>query len=306
MTASNIRFWGGEEWEEYIQSLLKRYYGPGNYQELPAKHGGDFGIEGYSTDGCAYQCYAKQEPCTTLELYEAQRDKITTDIGKFMANKVALVKLFGGTLINRWILVVPRHESASLAQHASKKTEEVLRVGLPYVSDDFKIIIVTDSSFKREMNELANAGVIRIEIDTKNLEIEARDRKSWLESNDCLVENLHIKANKIPKLSADKNLEVFKHHMIDNYLRGQNLLSYISENFPDIYVKLNTCKRTYEYHLQTTSLIIDNKPDQHLIEAIEGYSCELGKSVPSLPSETIMILKSEAVSDWLMRCPLDF
>lgn len=156
MTSLNVRFWEGEEWEKHIQLLLKRHYGPGNYQEVPAKHVGDFGIEGYSINGCAYQCYATQEPCTTQQRYDAQRDKITTDIGKFIRNEPELVKLFGGTLIRRWILIVPVSESASLVQHASKKSKEVLRAGLPYVSDDFKVIIDTDSCFAKEINELVD------------------------------------------------------------------------------------------------------------------------------------------------------
>lgn len=306
MSDISIRFWEGEEWEKHIQLLLKRRYRIGNYQELPAKHGGDFGIEGYSTDGCAYQCYAKEEPCTTSVLYEAQRDKITVDIGKFIKNKPELVKLFGGTLIDRWILVVPRHESAKLAQHASKKSEEVMQLRLPYVSDKFKIVIITDDYFSKEINELTAAGVLDVGIDTNSLAIEEKDRTLWLKNNDTLVNNLHIKANKIPKVFADAKVEEFKEHMIGNYLRGQNLLNYFSENFPDIYVKLNTCKQAYEYHLQTMSFVVDISPAQHLNEAIEKYSCELQKNVPYLPSNTIQTLKSEAVSDWLMRCPLDF
>jgi len=56
--------------------LLKRHHGHTNYQEVPAKHGGDLGLEGFSTNGCAYQCYAAQGYRDTNSLYEAQRDKM--------------------------------------------------------------------------------------------------------------------------------------------------------------------------------------------------------------------------------------
>jgi hypothetical protein len=196
------RSWEGEEWEKYIQLLLKRHYGPGNYQEVPAKHVGDFGIEGYSTNGCVYQCYATQEPCTTKLRYESQRDKITTDIGKFISNKSNLIQLFGCTSINRWILVVPVSKSALLMQHASTKTEEVLQKQLPYVADDFKIIIITDDYFAKEINELTNVGVVKI--DFQNLETTEESIKEWLNNNDRLTKNLHMKVQKIPKLSCDK------------------------------------------------------------------------------------------------------
>ena len=304
MTSLNVRFWEGEEWEKHIQLLLKRHYGPGNYQEVPAKHVGDFGIEGYSTDGCAYQCYATQEPCTTQQRYDAQRDKITTDIGKFIRNKPELVRLFGGTLIRRWILIVPVSESASLVQHASKKSEEVLRAGLPYVSDDFKVVIDTDSCFAKEINELANSGVISIE--NQNINVDPDRRNDWITSNDGLVGALSQKAEKIPRLAIDGKIEDFKISMIEHYLRGQNLLDSFSKNYPDIYAQLDNCKRMYEFELKTLSLINSNPAPQHLTEAFKQYSGKLKDSAPNLQSTIIDALSWEGISDWLMRCPLDF
>jgi hypothetical protein len=304
MKSSNLRMWEGEEWEQHIQLLLKRHYRPGDYQEIPAKHCGDFGIEGYSTDGCAYQCYATQEPCTTLQRYESQRNKITTDIGKFIDNKPELIKIFGKTLIRRWILMVPVAESAQLVQHASKKTQQVLDVSLPYVSSDFKVIISTDSCFAKEINELANAGVL--DVDMQSLEIEEKTRIQWLGSNDSLVVNLNSKAEKIPGLCTDEKKDKFKYSIIDHYLRGQNLMEEFNRNFPDIYAKIDVCKQSYEYHLQTMSLMDNSEGHKYFSQAVKDYNCELRKSIPTLPPAVIQVLSWEAISDWLMRCPLDF
>ncbi|AFZ61169.1 hypothetical protein H6G54_29005 [Anabaena cylindrica FACHB-243] len=304
MTFSNIRLWEGEEWEKYIQLLLKRHYGPGNYQEIPAKHCGDFGIEGYSTEGHTYQCYAPSEPCTTQHRYELQRDKITTDIGKFIRNKSELIKVFGGTVISRWILVVPVSESATLVQHASKKAEEVLKAGLPYVSNNFKIIVSTDSCFEKEKKELTNIGLI--DIHTPSVEIEPELRESWLETNNKLVNNLNYKAKKISKLSDNERIEKFKHLMIDNYLQGQNLLESLNKNYPDLYATIDNCKRSHERYLEMMSSINDNPANQHLSQALKEYESNLQKSIPNLPPATIQKLSCEAVSDWLMRCPLNF
>lgn len=304
MTSSHVRFWEGEEWEKYIQLLIKRHYGPGNYQEVPAKHVGDFGIEGYSTNGCAYQCYATQEPCTTQQRYEAQRDKITTDISKFIRNKPELIKLFGGTLIHRWILIVPVSESASLVQHASKKSNEILQAKLPYISDDFKVIIDTDSCFAKEINELANPGVLLVENQDININSEKRD--DWIISNDGLVGALSQKAQKIPRLVSDEKIEDFKMSVIEHYLRGQNLLDSFSKNYPDIYAQLDNCKRMYECELRTLSLINSDPAPQYLSEALKQYSAKIRSSAPNLPSATIDALSWEGISDWLMRCPLDF
>jgi hypothetical protein len=304
MASSHVRNFEGDEWENYIQLLLKRHYRTGDYQEIPARHGGDFGIEGYSTDGCAYQCYAAQEPCTTQKRYESQRDKITVDIGKFIRNKAKLIELFGNTRIDRWILVVPTSESAQLVQHASKKAQKVLDASLPYVSDDFKVMVITDSCFAKEINELSNAGVI--EVDTKAIDVNAEDVDGWAISNDGLVGNLNRKAEKILNSKSEIKLKPFSKEIMIHYLRGQVLLSSFSRNYPDIYAHLENCKCVYERQLVILSLMNSDPASQYFTRALADYSDQLYKAVPSLPSTVIETLKWEGVSDWLMRCPLDF
>lgn len=301
---SNIRLWEGEEWEKHIQRLLKMHHGHANYQELPAKHVGDFGIEGYSMDGCAYQCYASQEPCTTNDRYVLQRDKITRDIGKFTSNKEDLVKLFKGTVIERWILVVPLSESALLMQHASKKAREVIDRKLPYVSDTFKIVIITDSCFEKEIKALTNTGVLDIEIGEQL--IEASTRKAWIEENDGLVKNLDIKTKKIPGLVENEKVEEFKVDIVDHYLRGQNIISNLYKDYPDIYAKLDNCKRAYENSLRTMSLLNSSPAGKYFSQALDEYNNELRSSLPNLNPAIVQVLRWEAVSDWLLRCPLDF
>jgi hypothetical protein len=304
MASSQVRFFEGDEWEHHIQLLLKRHYGPGNYQEVPAKHCGDYGIEGYSMDGCVYQCYATQEPCPTQQRYEAQRNKITTDIRKFIDNKTDLIKLFGETSIRRWILVVPTSESAQLVQHASKKAQEVLDASLPYVADDFKVIVITDSAFAKEINELSNVGVI--DIDTQTIDVDINDVDSWAISNDGLVGNLNRKAKKILNSDLETQLKSFSRETMLHYLRGQALLSSFSENYPDIYAHVVNCKCVHERQLLMLNLLNSDPALQYFTRSLKDYSDQLYKSLPSLPSTVIETLKWEGVSDWLMRCPLDF
>ncbi|WP_126388902.1 hypothetical protein [Pseudanabaena sp. ABRG5-3] len=301
-SSKNMRFYEGEEWEAYIQLLLKRHYKL-NYQEVPAKHKGDFGIEGYSSCGAVFQCYAT-EAYETNQRYEAQRDKITTDIGKFIKNKAEFIKLFGNTVINRWILIVPVFDSALLAQHASKKAKEVLDLNLPYVSNDFKILIVRDDHFAKERNELANVGVI--DIDVPDAEINSENREEWLNLNDGLVKNLDTKGQKILSLAPDDKLESFKRLIIDQYLSGQNLLNQLSNNYPDLYASLSNYKLTYEKELFMTSLINDAPSNQFFSKTHKEYEQNIKNVTPNLSSTIIKKLSLEAISDWLMRCPLDF
>ena len=48
----------GTTWERRVKTWLRLRYPGGDFEEVPADHGGDWGIEGFSRDGIAYQCYA--------------------------------------------------------------------------------------------------------------------------------------------------------------------------------------------------------------------------------------------------------
>lgn len=308
MNHSSIQTWSGEEWEIFIQRLLKRHHGHTNYQEVPAKHGGDLGLEGFSTNGYAYQCYAAQGYRDTNSLYEAQRNKITADINKFINNKSDLIKLFGNISICRWCLVVPQHESKKLVEHATKKTTEVLSNNLPYVASDFRIMIVTHQNFEKEIQELTTAGVLEIDTTIENIKVESEIVKQWLSNDDNieLLNNLDFKSQKIENLVLDQKTEAFKNKITNNYLTGQNLLSEINKRFPDIHSKIKNCKITYERNLDLKSMLNNNPADTHLKITLSEYSTQLSKEIPNLSANYIDILLWEAISDWLMRCPLDF
>ncbi|MBT9395062.1 hypothetical protein KLP40_17985 [Hymenobacter sp. NST-14] len=136
----------GVEWQDYIEDLLHIKYST-DYQKVPDKTHGDHGIEGFSTDGKAYQCYSADG---NDNLYEKQRDKITQDIKKLIENQKELQKVFGNTIIHYWVLVVPYFNDKGLIKHATKKAQEIRQLSLKFIADDFKIIIATDNSFWTE------------------------------------------------------------------------------------------------------------------------------------------------------------
>jgi hypothetical protein len=109
-----------------IQRALKLKYShtPGMYQECPDKYLGDAGLEGFATDGTAYQCYAAREPLSEAALHERQKRKIQTDIRKFRKQE-RLKKILGTTKITIWNLVVPRFGSTPLIEYANEKAAQV-------------------------------------------------------------------------------------------------------------------------------------------------------------------------------------
>ncbi len=70
------RIWDGGEWEEYVMQLLRLHYPPGDLVEVPDRDQGDEDAEAFAAGtGCAYQCYAPEEPLSVDDRYTKQREQ---------------------------------------------------------------------------------------------------------------------------------------------------------------------------------------------------------------------------------------
>jgi hypothetical protein len=147
-------FWDPNEWEVHVFGLLQDRHGALNVLKVPARHKGDYGLDYYClSNQVTYQCYAVQEPCEVADRADKQKTKITTDLKKFCKNKDELTRLFRDVKINRWILVVPIHDSVLVNLHLTSKTAEVRDLGLPYVAQDFEALVHDLESFDAASRE---------------------------------------------------------------------------------------------------------------------------------------------------------
>lgn len=181
----------GDEWQNWANQLLTEHYGPTNYVKI-SDTGGDGGLEGFTRkEGHAFQCYGAEPGKTAKQLYEAQRDKMTEDVKKFIDNKVLLAKILGGTLISRWILLVPKASQKELIAHSNEKTKEVLAANLPYVAAGFYVTVCDEEHFASERDRL-----LTYKSDVINIETVTPDQStidSWSATNDGLVVNWRLK-----------------------------------------------------------------------------------------------------------------
>ncbi|MWU82958.1 hypothetical protein GP940_32170, partial [Escherichia coli] len=138
-------------WEQYFKSIIRLHYKPANCCDLPDSQNGDFGIECYTLSRHVFQCYLPEQSSDIEKLVKAQRKKINNDISKFTTKyKADLELLFGDTKISRWILATPYSKSAKLTQYCTQKSLRVRELKLPYVADDFQILVQTDSDYVTE------------------------------------------------------------------------------------------------------------------------------------------------------------
>jgi hypothetical protein len=294
----------GIDWDEYCHRLLALKY-PNYYQRVPSRFGGDLGIEGFVKNaGIVFQCYCPDGEPTSTELYEKQRDKITTDIRKLVINKTELISILGSSPIKEWHFITPRYDNKDLLTHCRKKELDLISQNNSHIYPDFIILIKTEDDFIREKGILNNNGLIVI--DPTIPPVPVSQIKSWVNQNNSLFQNLE---HKIRKLTDNPDsIEQLIEINVKSYLIGQNTLENIRSGFPEQYEKIHELKDIWEIRISQRSLIpTGSPPGEILFDALEEYKIDLEKGFPQIISRKILeVLSQEAISDWLIRCPLDF
>ncbi len=291
-----------KSWENYFKDILRRHYKPSNIKDIPDSYGGDFGIECYSFSGHAFQCYLPEQVSDKGKLTRAQKKKIQDDINKLTIKNVQkFTKLFEGLKISRWILATPEYRDSDMALYCSTKSAKVRRLGLPYISDDFQILLQTESDYKSEVRALRQDDYLLTLDFTQVNDDEAAD---WISQNLTFLEKMDLK---LPKVVPQEKISQSKSFLIQKYLGFQNLLDHLKVEWPDIHVKVNELISNRKSYLEARFLTDGSKQPEAVIKSeIENLKGDISREIPTLKQSDLELITWGVVSDWLIRCPLDF
>jgi hypothetical protein len=294
----------GIAWEVRVKRWLKLRYPNGDFVELPAGHGGDRGIEGYSIDGNVYQCYGPREGLDIGPLYEKQRDKLTEDIGKFVRNHEQLSKIFPDSFkVRKYCFTVPKHESAELVRHANSQSKRVFDAGLTYVAPDFRVVILHLEDFLPERNAEQRLGLTKLQIEFEDVEQGVIEQ--WAVEHDDGVKNLDRKIRSYTGEQQSWKVSEIRDHWIEANIRSDNALAKLRSRSEVVWERLVTIKRTQEKLLFRRYGKIPanfNEADR----AAEQLASEMITQVPNLDRMGAETLATGIVGEWLHKCSLDF
>ncbi len=295
-----------KEWELSVLHWLHLREGAESVQWVSPDSGGDdFGIDILiRSRGAAYQCYAPQTVRSAKELYEKQRTKITDDIRKLIKFKDGVESLLGTVKLSRWILAVPRQAGKEIVQHAVRKAEEIKKVGLPFLTDDFEILIHSESSFNAEKQKSISRAMSSVELDADP--VPPAQSSSWIDENDELFENLISKLKKVhPHLSNDE-IQKLARQFLDFFLIKQQFLETIANEIPEVRKPILSVLDAREGRLVFLGAVNEQPPNEVFRIEYDALVTALNDANTILGQGTAQKIASGTVSDWLLRCPLDF
>lgn len=258
-----------------------------------------------------YDWHETEQPSSTSEwvtaeeLLTKQKNKLTSDIGKFIRNEVELASLFGAIKICIWNLVVPYWNDKALIGHASDKAEMVKRLKLPHAASTFRISILTEEDFVVENQLLANMDLHKFNVAAPS--IAPAKLIQWMErkKNLRLVSNLRRKAEVLGQGKSADSKEKFQANIVANYIGGNIVLGRLERELPETYGRVIEYKTVREANLETESFVTQRVPSQFFESTLEQYRQEISK-VPGIGLSAADTIAREAVADWLLRCSMDF
>lgn len=295
----DVEYWDGHEWEEHILRLLQDRHGPENIQKVPATHGGDCGIDYFCLkERIVYQCYAVEEPVDVATRAKKQKSKITTDIGKFCDPDNGATRLFGDHPIKRWILVVPRHDSREVVQHAINKTAAIRAKGLPHVDVEFQVLIQDRDAFDEKSwdRRVALRERIRLVV-SKPTDDEIA---AVVGADQALYDNLRRKLG--GRFGDEDSLDDAVNDALRVFVESQNAVESLRDSVPEAYEAVTrlVTERLRRLRLGSRGAGTADRLDTE----IDGLKSSIIKAVPNLDPSTAETIAFGAVSEWLMRCPL--
>lgn len=296
----------GNSWERLCQLVFKRKFTDDGYTHIPATPG-DYGLEGFTkTTGCGYQCYCPDKVYPPRELYEKQRDKITTDLKKLQTNEVDLTKVLGTTKLRRWHLVTPTIAHNDLIKHAQAKEAEVRGWNLSILATDFQVLVHDADHYATEIQQMKLA--VGEALDFGELPAvlpDLNDSAETYEMNVMRKTRTRLAQSPAEKLESrvvrlyTKTLREFLDH-------GQHLKR-INDTAPTVHSRLARLINGYEADIGETCYTWDGTP-QELTEKIRAGLTEriVKELAPAIDETAAAHIARLIVARWIAVCEVDY
>ena len=297
----------GDSWEDFCQLCFKLKYESDGYQEMPAWQG-DLGIEGFTRSGIFFQCYCPDTEYNPDKLYEVQRDKITTDLGKLVTYEKELKTYLKTIKVSKWIFVTPEYKKKDLVKHCQDKAEEYRKIALSILAPDFDVLVHDIEFYSEQIPVFLNFREKKLDIDPKKKKSD-REIADWKSKSISLVDNA-IKKHKqrVPEKAKniDEKVNSLTQKSISDFLNGDAMIRKWAEKYQDQYEKFQKVVDQFEKRVEEKCAVADGNCNLLYNEIESELKEKIKTSFNFLDDTMIDRLTSRVMADWILRCPISF
>lgn len=293
----------GDDWEEYCRSLLRYRYTPVDVQGVPTGHG-DLGIDYWIRgSGDIYQCYGTEYGDTPAERLRLQKKKLQDEVRKLKNNADQISAMIAPAKCRRYVFLVPRYDSRKLLEYAATKTAELVALKLPFCADDFEIVVhcLDDFSVERSQLQAAHLSVPRLMQDDPDGQMV----HDWLSDNGELARTIREKLEAIHPSKGPEGIDSLVHHTVAGYLCGEDALTSLQKQYPDLHLRVMRVVTTRRKRLQLIGGRTSEVPLDALVQEVDHLKSDLTTEPVGLDSSEASTLASGTVARWLADCTFD-
>jgi len=289
----------GDDFEIMFWGLLCRRYRPADLVYFPAEMGGDYGLEGYSTDGTAYQCYADRDSTSLRHRTDKQKKKLYADTAKLRSNAEKIEPLLNDMVIEHYFLLVPQYHAVELVQYAADRSSAVREYGLPFISDSFTIRIKTPKDYPAELRAALQDAAAKAMITTSPVEDE--ELSLFGTEKPELVQVLEEKLRTL----GTRDLDALRNRFVRAFLAKEQIRASL-RNWPGTWEAVEERRRLRQELLEFESDLSPEPGHKRVLDLMKNYEDDLTTNVAGLRQPDAQKLALGQVGEWLMRCPLRF
>lgn len=296
------RTWNGDEWQAFALQLVQLRHGAENVQIVPDAVRGDAGLEFFTTSGCLYQCYAPQETSDVAKAASAMKAKAGRDLPKLARYKDKIESILSGIVANRWILLCPFLDNKEVVADVRKRGVAIKSQGLSFLGGDFEALCHCQENFTAEIEQL------------KMLSLGPPLSVSIPSAGDvAAVGGTSIGARIDEKLAraygpsaTDAQISSRRDAYVKAHLYRENALDQLRQNHSVLWEQAFQSLEAEETRLIAVGTNSVTLPAEQLQASMTRIEQSLVKALPMLSVGIVTQIALGTVSDWLIRCPLDF
>lgn len=296
----------GPSWERLCQLIFKRKFSADGYLHIPATPG-DYGLEGFTkTTGCGYQCYCPDRAYPAKDLYEKQRDKVTTDLKKLKDNEADLKKVLGTTKLRRWHLVTPVISHHDLIKHAQTKETEVRGWNLSIIDNDFQVLVHDADHYAAEIQEMQFA--LGKALDFGGIPAvlpELNEKSETYEKN--ILRKTRTRLASAPPEKFDGRVARLYQKTLREFLDHGPHLKRINDTAPTVHSRLARLINGYEAEVGERCFTWEGTPQELTDRIRDGLTERIVRELaPSIGETDAADIARMIVARWIAVCEVDY
>lgn len=296
------RAWKGDEWQAFALQLVQLRHGAENVQVVPDAVQGDAGLEFFTTSGCLYQCYAPQEASDVAKAASAMKAKAGQDLPKLAKYKDKIEPILSGIVANRWILLCPFLDNKEVVADVRKRGLAIKLQGLPFLDPGFEALCQCQENFAGEIDQLKALSLgPPLKVDTPSADdvMTASGTSIGMRIDEKL-------ARAYGPFATDAQISSRRDAYVKAHLYRENALDQLRQNHAVLWERAFQSIEAEETRLIAVGTGSTTLPADQLQASMSRIEESLAKALPTLSTGVVTQIALGTVSDWLIRCPLDF